>query len=208
MNLAIRSEIVLMPFFVADAWVERLSAVFDEPELKPIPINTKRTQLSAGSARIDITFRQKKVGWFVVSAGSEKITFLEAYTAPEQPAGQELMPLLFNLFWISLKRVVEETGKSEATFNLLTEIINQARTLAESGKQQLTADLRQRRGGAPTNEANDWARAQIAAGKPRNKVYLEWLRMRGEDATDPIVQDRWRDAFRKAIARKGRTDET
>lgn len=62
------------------------------------------------------------------------------------------------------------------------------------------------RGGAPTKDYNDRARARLAAGEDRETVYRDWLKDRGEDETNPGVRSRWRDAFRKAISRKdGRT---
>jgi hypothetical protein len=62
-----------------------------------------------------------------------------------------------------------------------------------------------RRSGPPTKDYNDWAREEVEAGRDREDVYRGWLDRQGFDSKSPDVRQEHRDAFRKALTRKGRT---
>jgi hypothetical protein len=75
----------------------------------------------------------------------------------------------------------------------------------------LSSDTPKNRGGGQSRAYNDRARARVAAGEPREAVYRDWLKERGDNPDDPDDRADGRDAFRKVLARKpkgqkGRTD--
>lgn len=83
-------------------------------------------------------------------------------------------------------------------------VISPAPGLREQMLQRLHPSQQKRR--RRTKDYNDRARARIAANEDREAVYRDWLIDRGEDANNKEIWEMGKDAFRKALSRKGRTD--
>jgi hypothetical protein len=112
MSEPFRSEALALPFFIADAWLERLSDALNDYRLSAAYVGAKRHSLSTGSSRVDILYRKKRIGWFVLTAFSEQTTLFEAYTTDQQKA-QVIIPTLAERLYDALHALAARVIKHE-----------------------------------------------------------------------------------------------
>lgn len=156
MSEPLKSEPLPLPFFIADAWLERISDVVNDVRLSRAYVGVKRHQLSAGSSRVDILYRQKKAGWIGLIAMSEHLTLFEAY-ATDQQIARTLLAGLTEQFWHTLLLVAKSAIELDVRgVPMLAELRDMVRAVTEVLPQEPDEPKR----GDPINAWLDWRDAE------------------------------------------------
>jgi hypothetical protein len=156
MSEPLKSEPLLISFFVADAWLERISDVLNDDHFIRAHVGAKRYQLSTGSSRVNILYRQKKAGWIELIAMGEQLTLFEAY-ATNQPATRTLMTTLSELFYSALVMVTAQSIKHGTHVGvLLTDLQSTIRAAADV----LPQEPNEPKPGDPIDAWLDWRDAE------------------------------------------------
>lgn len=129
MDEPIMRDLLAMPFFVADAWLERIVALLNDPGLTPSRLTAKRHQLSTGSARIDVFYRQQKVGSFTLFASSHQITAFETNAEANEKARQIMTILHEHYQPILMMAAVRGTLHNEELQSMRDELHAEAKNI-------------------------------------------------------------------------------
>jgi hypothetical protein len=171
-----------------------------------LKVKVRRIPLTSASARYVVRYDDaEEYSFFIRQLDTERVLLrvdltLSAVERLSAIDGQARDLIASFLVWRAHEHELPTSSPLEATtltpYRPLPELYD-ARRRKRSPKPGA------RHGGAPTNEANDRARARIAAHDDYEQVLIDWAQEQRRDPKDPAS----RDAFRKAINRKPkRTD--
>lgn len=183
-------------------------------EILPLPLlRFSRKAITFGSVVYEVIGeyenRKGKIASIQLRAITHDVSRLEIDSRLDvtQDASAQLLGairIMIGLCTMRLKDEQEEARKLHLRMNPQIREIS-IETLIQLIKE---ATPTSKRAGPPTDLDNDWARAQLAAGRDREEVYHEWLQRRKvQNMDDPVARRRWRETFRKAMSRNadGRT---
>lgn len=195
MSEPLKNGPLVISFFIADAWLERISDMLNDDQFIRAHVGAKRYQLSTGSSRVDFLYRQKKAGWIGLIAVSEQLTLFEAY-ATNQPAARTLMTILSELFYSALVRVTAQSIKhSTHVGDLLPDLQSTIRAAADV----LPQEPHEPKPGDPIDTWLDWRDAEY--GRTGRRISLTRIATMGNFKLDTLKK-------RSAARRRQNTDET
>jgi hypothetical protein len=157
----IASEPISLPFFVADAWVEKMSRSIAEEATTGL-LAFRRHQLSTGSARIDVLIRKKTAGWFELFALSETQTILQTYVAIDQDNVRKIMAFMAERLREALVLVASRAIRADTTF---ASILADVRATLTAASETLPQEPREPERGDSVDAWLDWRETKRKRGE-------------------------------------------